>query len=73
MPLGSLEFMRRHFGRLDGSRPIVALHSGNFVGVSLAFLAQAVSGLNAGSKVARSTRTSSTAAWRGPWRPSWSC
>ena len=43
--------MRRHFGRLDGSRPIVALHIGNFVGVSLAFLAQAVSELNAGSKV----------------------
>lgn len=43
--------MRRHFDRLDGSRPILALHVGNFLGVSLVYLAQAVTDLHAGSKV----------------------
>jgi predicted O-methyltransferase YrrM len=43
MPAESLEFIReRAISQLDASRPLRALHIGNFVGVSLAFLAAAL-------------------------------
>jgi predicted O-methyltransferase YrrM len=51
MPWESLEFMQRHFDRLDASRPLIGLHVGNFLGVSLAYLANALSRLREGSRV----------------------
>lgn len=43
VPLQSLEFIReRAILQLDATRPLIALHIGNFVGVSLAFLAAAL-------------------------------
>ncbi|MGE5208444.1 MAG: O-methyltransferase [Alphaproteobacteria bacterium] len=51
MPCQSLEFMQSHFHRLDASRPIIGLHVGNFVGVSLAYLANALCRLHPGSRV----------------------
>lgn len=51
MPAENLENMRRHLDRLDTGRPIVALHIGNFVGISLAYLANALGELHRGSKV----------------------
>ena len=46
MPLSSLDLMRRHLQRLDASAPLLALHVGNFLGVSLAYLADAVRDLH---------------------------
>lgn len=51
MPWKSLEFMQSHFNRLDAGRPIIALHVGNFLGVSLACLVNALSHLHSGSRV----------------------
>lgn len=51
MPLASLQFLRRHLDRLDASRPLVALHVGNFLGVSLAYLAHALGERHPESKV----------------------
>jgi predicted O-methyltransferase YrrM len=51
MPLASLAFMRTHLDRLGTSRPLLALHVGNFLGVSLAYLAHALSERHLGSKV----------------------
>lgn len=51
MPLASLELVHRHLDGLDRARPLLALHVGNFLGVSLAYLAHALGAVNAGSKV----------------------
>lgn len=51
MPLDSLQFMQSHFDRLDATRPIIALHVGNFLGVSLAYLAYALGRLQPDSRV----------------------
>jgi predicted O-methyltransferase YrrM len=51
MPRDSLQFMQSHFDRLDATRPIIALHVGNFLGVSLAYLAYALSRLHPNSRV----------------------
>ena len=51
MPLESLAFLRGHLGELDVSRPLVALHVGNFLGVSLAYLAHALGERHPGSRV----------------------
>lgn len=43
VPPASLEFVRDHvIARLEGARPLRALHVGNFVGVSLAFFTAAL-------------------------------
>ena len=51
MPLASLQFMQSHFDRLDTSRPIIALHVGNFLGVSLAYLVHTLRRLHPDSRV----------------------
>lgn len=51
MPLDSLQFMQSHFDRLDASRPIIALHIGNFLGISLAYLVHTLRGLHPDSRV----------------------
>jgi predicted O-methyltransferase YrrM len=51
MPAKNLENVRRHLGRLDTSRPIIALHIGNFLGISLAYLAHALGELHSQSRV----------------------
>jgi predicted O-methyltransferase YrrM len=51
MPRNSLQFMQSHFDRLDARHPIIALHVGNFLGVSLAYLAYALSRLHPNSRV----------------------
>jgi predicted O-methyltransferase YrrM len=51
MPLAALQFMSRHFERLDTARPIIGLHVGNFLGVSLAYVADALARLNPESRV----------------------
>lgn len=51
MPLESLEFLGAQLGGLDASRPLVALHVGNFLGVSLAYLAHALGERHPGSRV----------------------
>jgi len=51
MPEASLDFMRQHFACLDRDKPVVALHVGNFLGISLAYLANALAELNPESKV----------------------
>jgi predicted O-methyltransferase YrrM len=51
MPRDSLQFMQSHFDRLDASRPIIALHVGNFLGLSLAYLAYTLSRLHPNSRV----------------------
>jgi len=51
MPAASLAFMRTHLAGLGTSRPLIALHVGNFLGVSLAFLAHALGERHPGSKV----------------------
>lgn len=51
MPLDSLQFMQSHFDRLDASRPIIALHVGNFLGVSLAYLVHILRRLHPDSRV----------------------
>jgi len=51
MPLDTLQFMQSYFDGLDASRPIIALHVGNFLGVSLAYLAYALTRLHPDSRV----------------------
>ena len=51
MPLDSLQLLRAHLERLDASRPLMALHVGNFLGVSLAYVAHALGERHPGSKV----------------------
>jgi predicted O-methyltransferase YrrM len=51
MPLASLAFMRGHLDRIGATRPLIALHVGNFLGVSLAYLTHALSERHPGSKV----------------------
>ena len=51
IPQDSLQFMQSHFDRLDATRPVIALHVGNFLGVSLAYLAYALSRLHPNSRV----------------------
>ena len=51
MPRASLELVRAQLAQLDGSRPLLALHVGNFLGVSLAYLAAALTERHPGSKV----------------------
>jgi predicted O-methyltransferase YrrM len=51
MPRKSLQFMQSQFNRLDPTRPIIALHVGNFLGLSLAYLAHALSRLHSESRV----------------------
>ncbi len=51
MPLAALRFMSGYFDRLDTTRPILGLHVGNFLGVSLAYLADALARLHPDSKI----------------------
>jgi predicted O-methyltransferase YrrM len=51
MPVTSLELVAEQIDRLDASSPLVALHIGNFVGVSLAYLAWVLTSVRAGSRV----------------------
>jgi len=51
IPAASLEFLRRYLGRLGGEEPVIALHIGNFLGISLAFMASAVAVLHSESKI----------------------
>jgi len=51
IPLKSLEYAEAFISRLDDSRPLMALHIGNFVGVSLAYLASLLGSIHPGSKV----------------------
>jgi len=51
MPEQSLSFIHCHLRRLLGSGPVTVLHIGNYVGVSLAYVVNAASNINAASIV----------------------
>ena len=70
MPLASLQFMQSHFDRLDTSRPIIALHVGNFLGVSLAYLVHTLRRLHPDSRVVSIDQTLLIAESREPWKQS---
>ena len=70
MPLASLQFMQSHFDRLDTSRPIIALHVGNFLGVSLAYLVHTSADCIPTAAWCRSTQTLLIAESREPWKQS---
>jgi predicted O-methyltransferase YrrM len=51
MPLPSLELVRQQVDRLASGQPLLALHIGNFLGVSLGYLAHALRQVHPQSKV----------------------